>query len=128
MGLVCGGMYFYRLGHWPWDVDELSSLEEMGLLAPEIRSTAFHPESIVVRLPRLVPIWYSVQKLVLQWLPRNEWGCRFLSAICAMLGVMVLYGWGWRWRGPRFAAALALLAGGSLLMVWLAQQNRFYTM
>ncbi len=128
VGLVCGAMYFYRLGYWPWDVDELSSLEEMGLLDTEIRTTVYHPESIVVRLPRLVPVWYAVQKLLLRWLPVDEWGTRFLSAVCAVLAVMVLYGWGWRWRGPLFAAGLALLAGGSMLMVWLAQQNRFYTM
>lgn len=128
VGLLCGGMYFWRLGDWPWDVDELSSLEEMGLLDPTIRQPVLHPESIVVRLPRLVPVWYTFQKGVLQWVPVNEWGCRLLSALCAIGAVMVLYGWAWRWRGPRFAAALALLAGGSLLLLWLAQQNRFYTM
>ena len=124
VGLLCGGIYFWRLGDWPWDVDELSSLEEMGLLDPTIRQPVLHRESIVVRLPRLVPVWYSVQKRVLRWLPVNEWGCRFLSALCAIGGVMVLYGWGWRWRGPWFAAALALLAGGSLLMLWLALVGR----
>ena len=128
VGLVCSGMYFYRLGDWPWDVDELSSLEEMGLLDPEIRSLQHPPDSIVVRLPRLVPVWYGVQKSLLRGLPQTEWGSRVLSAVCAAAAVMALYGWGWRWRGTRFAAALAILSGGSLLMVWLAQQNRFYTM
>ncbi|MCS7306460.1 MAG: hypothetical protein NZ602_15295 [Thermoguttaceae bacterium] len=127
-GIVCGGMYFYRLGYWPWDVDELSSLEEMGLLDPEIRQVVLDPDSIVVRLPRLVPVWYTVQKFLLRWLPQDEWGTRFLSAVCAAGAVMVLYGWGWQWRGTIFAASLVLLAGGSMLLVWLAQQNRFYTM
>ena len=124
VGLLCGGIYFWRLGDWPWDVDELLSLEEMGLLDPTIRSPVLDPESIVVRLPRLAPVWYSVQKMVLRCLPVDEWGTRFLSALSALWGVMVLYGWGWRWRGPRFAAALALLAGGSLLMLWLVLVGR----
>jgi hypothetical protein len=128
VGLVCSGMYFYRLGDWPWDVDEVASLEELGLLDGTIHHRILHPNSIVVRLPRLVPIWYGVQKGLLHWLPTNEWGSRFLSAVCGVCAAMALYVWGWRWRGHRFAAALALLAGGCLLMVWLTQQNRFYTM
>lgn len=128
VGLVCGMSYGWRLGSWPWDVDELSSLEEMGLLDPEIRTTVDNPDSIVVRLPRLVPVWYGVQRAFLIWVPRNEWWTRVLPALWGVLAVVGLYAWGWHWRGPMFAPGLALLAGASPLMLWLAQQNRFYTM
>ncbi len=121
-------LYGCRLGAWPWDIDELSSLEEMGLLDPSVHEAARTPDSIVTRLPRLVPVWYVVQGLALKVLPRDELGTRLLPGACGVLTVVLLFVWGWRQRGPLFAAALAMLAGGSHLMLWLSQQNRFYSL
>lgn len=125
--LVSAGLQFYGLGKWPWDVDEVSSLEELGLLDPSIHQAATDPASTTVRLPRLVPVWYTAQGLLLRLVPHDELGSRLLGAVCGVLTVLLLFVFGWRRRGPPFAVALAILAGGSSLLVWLAQQNRFYT-
>ncbi len=126
--VITSGLCFFRLGTWPWDIDELSSLEELGLLDPSVRETVRTPESIITRLPRLVPVWYAAQGALLQVLPRDEWGARLLGAGCGVASVVLLFAFGWRYRGPLFAAALAVVAGGSHLLIWLSQQNRFYSM
>jgi hypothetical protein len=113
---------------WPWDIDELSSLEELGLLDPSVHAVAPTPDSILVRLPRLIPVWYVVQGSALRVLPHDELGTRLLSVACGILTVMLAFVFAWRWRGLRFALALVVLMDGSQLMIWLSQQNRFYTM
>lgn len=124
--VAAAGLMFFRLGHWPWDHDEVPSLIELGVaddrLAGEVLS------SQVDRLPRLVPVWYTLQGLVLQVLPHDELGARVLSALCGAATVVAAFVLGWRWRGPVFAAALALLLGLNQCFVWLSQQNRFYSM
>lgn len=125
--LVTAGLHGYGLADWPWDVDELSSLEELGLLDPTIHAVPASPDSIIVRLPRLIPVWYTAQGLALRFLTHDELGTRLLSAVCGVLTVLLVFLFGWRWRGLRFALALVVLLDGSQLMVWLSQQNRFYT-
>ena len=125
--LVSAGLQFYGLGKWPWDVDELSSLEELGLLEESVHRAVTTPDSTTVRLPRLVPVWYTAQGWLLRLLPHDELGTRLLSAVCGVLTALLVFVFGWRHRGPLFAVALSVLCGGSQLLVWLAQQNRFYT-
>jgi len=125
--LVTLGLHVYRVADWPWDVDELSSLEELGLLDPSIHQPDRSPQSIVVKLPRLVPVWYAAQGLLLRCVPHDEMGTRVLSVVCGVATVVLVFLFGWQRRGLAFALALAILLDGSQLLVWLSQQNRYYT-
>jgi hypothetical protein len=124
---LAAGLHFYKLGDWPWDVDEVPALYELGLVPP-MEQLLLIPESQVERLPRMIPVWYTTQNLVLRVLPVDEWGTRVLSAVCGVLAIGLAVGFAARIRGPGFALSLALILLGSMCLVWLSQQNRFYTM
>lgn len=117
---------FFRLGVWPWDHDEVPSLIELGVADDKIAEKVLSTQ--VDRLPRLVPLWYTTQRLMLQVLPHDEFGTRVLSALCGLATVSLAFALGWKWRGPLFAAALAMLLALNQSYIWLVQQNRFYSM
>lgn len=117
---------FYKLGAWPFGLDEVPSLMELGILDTEHAQGGFKEQ--LKRLPQLVPTWYFAQRLFLQVFPADEFWTRVLSAVCGSLTVILVYVFARRWRGPWFAAALTLLVGLSQCFVWLVQQNRFYSM
>lgn len=119
VAVVTAGLHFYGLGKWSWGDDELNSLAELSLLDEKSTGAA---------LPDMIPVWYKAQGLFLRVLPLNEWGTRFLSACCGVLTVIAAFVFAARLRGLLFAVALAVLMDGSQLLVWLSQQNRFYTM
>lgn len=123
---VTAGLYLAGLASWPWDTDEVYSLDELRLLDSSVHRASLSPDSFSARLPRLVPVWYTAQRFVLRFLPVNEWGTRLLSTACAILAALVLFAFGWRRRGWQFALALVVLVDGSQLMISLSQQNRFY--
>lgn len=127
VAMVAGALHFYKLGAWPWDVDEIPALYELGQVPAEDQLLLI-PESQVERLPRLIPVWYSTQQFLLQFLSVNEWTTRLLSATCGVLGITLAVAFGYRRQGLAFAGALALVVLGSMCLVWLSQQNRFYTM
>lgn len=116
-------LYSYKLGTWPWDHDEVLSLAEVGVVAPD----AFPgPGDQVLRLGRLLPAWALAQSSALRVLPHDELGARLLPTACGIAVVVWSFAVGWRWRGPLFAWSLLTMVGGSQLMIWLSQQNRFY--
>src|SRR5579884_1487510 len=125
VALVTTGLYLYHLGEWPWDHDEVASLIELGVLDHE---GAGNPDSQYARLPRLVPVWYGAQRLALRVLPHDELGARVLPALCGIATVLLAFVLAYRWRGLWFACALAVVLDGSQVLVWLSQQNRFYSM
>jgi hypothetical protein len=55
-------------------------------------------------------------------------GTRLPSACCGVLTVVLAFALAFHWRGLSYAAALAVLLDGSQVLVWLSQQNRFYSM
>jgi hypothetical protein len=118
-------LHFYGLSSWPWDHDEVPSLVELGLVhLPE----GTGPASQFIRLPKLVPVWYGVQGLLLNYVPMNEGGTRLLAASCGILAVAFGFIFAARHWGLAYAFALAVLLNGAQCLVWLSQQNRFYTM
>jgi hypothetical protein len=118
-------LLFCQLGTWPWDHDEVASLMELGLYAP---NGPIPETSQFKRLPKLLPVWYGTQNVFLNVLPQNELGTRILSALCGILTIASLFIFARRWRGTEFALALVLLVGLNQCFVWLVQQNRFYSM
>lgn len=117
----------WGITRWPWDVDEVWSLRELGLLDAGNPSLV-EPNSQAARLPRLVPLWYACQGVVLRYLPATEGNARLLPVLCAILAVLAAYIWAARRYNPAFAVCLAVLMIGSPLLLSEAQQNRFYTM
>lgn len=119
------GILSYNLGKWPWDKDEVDCLVELGVRQTDVQLSY---ASQITRLPQLIPVWYSIQRVVLKVLPADEFGSRCLPALCALLTVVAAFLMGRQWRGDRFALSLVLLIAGNQCFVWLAQFNRFYSM
>ena len=115
---VTAGLHFYRLGDWSWGEDEVHSLVELGL----VQDRGGDPY-----LPRLVPLWFQAQGWLLGRVPVTEFNTRLLAAVCGVLTVAVAFVFAERYRGLPFACGLVLLMVGGQLLVWLGQQNRFYT-
>jgi hypothetical protein len=127
--IVVAGMasciFAYGFGRWSWDHDEVASLVELGIV--HLRE-GIGQGSQLERLPKLVPVWYGMQGLLLHYLPINEWGTRLLPVTCGILAVVCAFLLAARHWGLNYAFALALLLNGAQCLVWLAQQNRFYSM
>ena len=117
--LLAGG--FWR---WPWDHDEVLSFAELRVIPVD----AFPgPHKQLLRMRSLLPVWYHAQRLALRWLPHDEFGARVLPVSAAVM-LVAFSVWWVRRRGLTFAAAVALLVGCSPMLIWLAQQNRFYSL
>ena len=112
-------------GQWPWDHDEVHSLVELQLV-PLHQFPG--PSTQLERMHRLVPVFYGLQHLALLVVPQNEWGMRLLPATCGALVTLVAFVIGWRWRGFAFGVSLFLLLVCSQTLIWLSQQNRFYSL
>jgi hypothetical protein len=116
-------LYWYRLGTWPWDHDEVLSQAEVGVVAPD---TFPGPRDQVEKLARLLPVGALIQSSALRVLPHDELGARLVPTACGVAVVVWSFVLGWRWRGSLFAWSLLAMVGGSQLMIWLSKQNRFY--
>jgi hypothetical protein len=112
----------WDLGRWPWDIDEVASLQELHLQGAD-RPEVTGPGTQSSRLPRLIPIWYWCQSLVLNALPITERNARLLSALCTVLVPVAAFATAARRHGPGFASCLALLITLNPLFLALAQQT-----
>lgn len=124
LAVVSFTLFFYKLGSWPRDHDEVAGLVEVGALEWDAHSSF---DTQLQKMSKLLPVWANTQKLFLTLLPADEFGSRVLSAICGMMIVLSVFLLGWQWQGGRFAAALAIIIGMSQCLVWLSQHNRFYS-
>ncbi|NQT36374.1 MAG: hypothetical protein HQ581_02730 [Planctomycetes bacterium] len=125
--LVTAGLQCWGIAQWPFDTDEVASLAELGKIDPSVEVDQHSEDSLARRLPRLVPVWYTAQRILLSVLPPSEPATRLLSVVCGILTVTLVFVFGWRQRSLLFAVGLVILLDGSQLLVWLAAQNRFYT-
>lgn len=123
--LIVLAMFVGPIGRWPWDHDEVQSLMEVGVVPMQQYPG---PLAQMQRMGRLIPLWNAVQHTALRVLPVNEWGTRFLPAIFGALVVIVALVAAMRSRGRWFGWALLTMMAGSQTLVWLSQQNRFYSL
>lgn len=119
IGMLAGG--FWR---WPWDHDEVLAFAELGLVPAD---QYVGPPEQLRRIKVILPVWYHAQRFALSWLPHDEFGARVLP-VCAAVVLVCLTAWWARRRGVWFASGVVLLAGASPMLIWLAQQNRFYSL
>ena len=118
-------MFLGPIGRWPWDHDEVQTLMEIGV-APMQQYPG--PPAQMERMGRLIPLWTSVQRTALKVLPVNEWGTRVLPSFFGALVVIVATIVAFRTRGRWFGWSTLVLLAGSMTLVWLSQQNRFYSL
>src|SRR6266849_947728 len=87
LGLLAGGLRFYRLGDWPFYGDELSTFAEVDSLFGNEEVSQY---SQGYRLPRLIPVGNFVHFLDYSWFGRDEFGSRVLMAVLGTLQVVVV--------------------------------------
>jgi hypothetical protein len=87
--LLAGCLRFYKLGDWPFAVDEVPTLEEVQSL---VGSSPAAPDSQAYRLPRLIPVGYWVIHLSTAIFGYDEYGSRVLLAAvgAVMVGMVFL--------------------------------------
>ena len=125
--LIAACLDSYGIAKWPMADDEVPSLVEMKLY--DVPGNAFSvPAAQLERLPKALPVWYAFQSTALRLLPRNEFGFRIPSLICALIVSGLTFVVAARWRGLWFGLALAIILNLSQPFVFLAQIDRFYSM
>src|SRR4051812_22414598 len=118
-------MFVGPIGRWPWDHDEVQSLMELRVV-PLDRYPG--PPAQMARMPRLIPLWNVIQRTALKVLPVNEWGTRLLPSLFGAFVVIISLLAALRWRGTWFGWSILTFMAGSQTLVWLSQQNRFYSL
>jgi hypothetical protein len=98
----------YGIGAWPWDVDEVETLQELGLYDSHMASGR-NPNSQTARDPQLMPIWYWCQSQVMRFLPVSEGNARLFPALCGILFVVLSFLWAARRHGVGLGLCLALV-------------------
>jgi hypothetical protein len=123
LGVLAGGLRFCRLGDWPFHGDELPTLQETASLFGEIDVPS---DSQSARLPRLVPLSYTLHYLGYQLFGRDEFGSRVLIALLGTLNVLIVFIGLDRPLGRIPALATALLMALWPEHLFRSQENRFY--
>lgn len=122
--LLAGGLRFARLGAWPFWRDEMETVLD-------VRSFTgvadFPPSSQTYRLPRLLPVSYSLLALGQRLFGDDELGSRVVPALVGTLHVGLVFFLLRSALGRRAALATALLMALWPQHVHLSQENRFYT-
>jgi hypothetical protein len=123
LGLVAGGLRFFRLGAYPFTADETATLDE----TRSLREKHDGPMTDQIdRLPRLIPLSYLIHALDYRFFGCDEFGSRVLLALEGTLAVVLVFV---GLCGP--LGRSAALATALLVTVWPdhlfhSQQNRFY--
>ena len=123
LGLMAGGLRFFRLGNYPFGGDELSTIAETRSLLEKHDGPL---TSQLDRLPRLIPLAYLTHALGYRLFGRDEFGSRVLMATLGTAGVLIVF-LGLIPVFDRWTATTTAL----LITVWpehlfQSQQNRFY--
>jgi 4-amino-4-deoxy-L-arabinose transferase-like glycosyltransferase len=86
IGLLAGGLRFYRLGAWPFFGDELATFhEEDSFTNPDAGETQTD------RLPRMIPLSYIVHRAGYSLFGRDEFGSRAILAVLGTAQVMLVF-------------------------------------
>jgi hypothetical protein len=123
LAVLAGGLRFFRLGAFPFAGDELATTTEARVLFGQQEAAA---ASQTDRLPRLIPLSYSIHALDYALFGTDEFGSRVLMAVLGTLSVVLIF---LGLAGP--LGETAALVTALLVAVWPehlfeCQQNRFY--
>jgi hypothetical protein len=128
LGVLAGGLRFFRLGTWAFHGDELPTVEEadylfQGYERPDLTGIAAEQFG---RLPRLIPLSYAVHYLGYCLFGRDELGSRVIIALLGTLNVLLVFLCLDRPLGRVPALATALLVALWPEHLYRSQENRFY--
>ncbi len=123
LALAAGGLRFYRLGDWSFAGEELTTLAETDSF---FGKTEDKPSSQIYRLPRLIPVSYTILQGGYELFGRDEFGCRVLPALLGTLAVVLVFLGLDGLLGRPTALAVAVLVCLWPEHLFHSQQNRFY--
>jgi Dolichyl-phosphate-mannose-protein mannosyltransferase len=121
--LLATSLRLFHLGEWSFAHDEVPTFGEVDSL---FRDTEPDPASQTYRLPRIIPLSYSLLHLGYELFGRDEFGSRVLVALMGALSVGLAYLLLLPMRGGATALAVALLITLWPEHLFQSQQNRFY--
>ena len=121
LGLLAGGLRFYRLGAWPFFGDELATFREAdALVADEPGDTQTD------RLPRMIPLSYLIHRAGYALFGRDEFGSRAVLALLGATQVAFVFLFLHGLVGMPRALATALLLAFWPEHIFQSQMHRFY--
>jgi hypothetical protein len=121
--LIAGGLRFYRLGDWPFHRDELPTLDEAASLFQPLDHP---PTTQLERLPRIVPLGYTLLAAGYECFGRDEYGSRVMGALFGVLNVLFVFLLLDRTLGRSTALVTALLLALWPEHIYRSQENRYY--
>lgn len=74
------------------------------------------------------PLYYTILHFWIRLAGDSEFSVRFLSLVCGVLAVPVIFRLGRRWVGDRGGAVGALLCATSPYLVWYSQEGKMYAL
>ena len=123
VGLIAGGLRFFRLGDWPFAGDELATFSEADALLKRHNNSLASQDD---RLPRMIPLSHLTHSVGYYVFGRGEYGSRVLLALFGTATVVIVF----LSLGKLISWPTALIVSG-LMALWpehlfQSQQNRFY--
>jgi mannosyltransferase len=119
--LLAFGLRLYHLDYqslWRDEVDAiLFARRDLSGLAPLFISPGHNG-----------PLYYTILHLWIRLTGDSEFSVRFLSLVCGVLAVPVIFRLGRRWMGDRGGALGALLCATSPYLVWYSQEGKMYAL
>ncbi len=119
--LLAFGLRLYRLDYQSLWRDEMDAIlfarGEVSALIP-LFTTPGHNG----------PLYYTLLHLWIRVAGDSEFSVRFLSLVCVVLAVPVVYLLGRRWLGKTGALVAALLCATSPYLVWYGQEGKMYAL
>jgi hypothetical protein len=120
---VAGGLRFYRLGRWSFGYDELPTFSEEASL---FGRQEFPGDSQYHKLPRILPLAYSIHHVGFELFGRDELGSRVINAFFGTLAVLAVFLLLDSLEGRSVALATALMVAFWHEHVFQSQLNRCY--
>ncbi len=112
----------------------LYHLDYQSLWRDEVDAILFARRSLSGLAPLFVspghngPLYYAILHFWIRLVGDSEFGVRFLSLVCGVLAVPLLFRLGRRWVGGTGGLVAALLYATSPYLVWYAQEGKMYAL
>jgi mannosyltransferase len=112
----------------------LYHLDYQSLWRDEMDAILFARQELCQLLPLFVkpghngPLYYVLLHGWLRLVGDSEFSLRFLSLLCGILAVPLIYLVGHRWIGDRASLVAALLAATSPYLIWYGQEGKMYAL
>lgn len=112
----------------------LYQLDYQSLWRDEVDAVLFARRDLSGLLPLFVraghngPLYYLILHFWTRLVGDTEFSVRFLSLICGVLAVPLVFRLGWRWVGWRGSLVATLLCATSPYLIWYSQEGKMYAL